>query len=78
MKYLIFSRSTTCAACDSVKGHMKAHDIEYTELKADVDQLEAMKHRVRSVPTTIRFDSDGLEVNRIAGFQIDEARKFFK
>jgi tetrahydromethanopterin S-methyltransferase subunit F len=56
---------------------MKAHDIEYTELKADIDQLEAMKHRVRSVPTTIKLDN-GVEVNRIAGFQIDEARKFFK
>lgn len=75
-EYLVFS-GRNCSACDQLKLWLNSQDIKFTQVNVETEPVKAHNHMVRGVPTSIKLTGD-LEAGRIVGFQLAEAKQFFK
>lgn len=73
-KNILFFSSSTCGPCRLAKSLLTENVIE--ELKLNITNFTAeddwemfSKHKVASVPTFVRVDSDGNEIARKVGFK---------
>ena len=65
--------SDNCVPCKQLSARLDEIGVPY--LKANVDDcpLSAQKYGVRSLPTTIKFDSNMMQIENIVGAQRDSA-----
>ena len=54
-----------CTACNTLKRNIDTSSIEVVNVDHEPDETERMG--IRSIPTMIKFNSDGEEVERITG-----------
>lgn len=65
--------SDSCVPCKQLSARLDELKIPYFKANVDDCLLMAQKYMIRSLPTTIKFDSNMMPIENIVGAQRDSA-----
>lgn len=73
MKTLLFFTASWCGNCRAIKpiveaeAPQKGYMIDYIDLDTEQGSIDADEYKVRSLPTLIVLDEQGVEIRRASG-----------
>lgn len=63
-----FFTASWCSACQTLKNNLQPEDLENVIMvDADSQQAEVIDAGVRSIPAIIKYDAEGIELDRTYG-----------
>jgi len=67
-----------CRPCDMVENFLQDQNVEYDKINIEENPETSMQYGVMSVPVTLLLDDNGLEVDRVIGFNPPEIEKLIE
>lgn len=68
MTKILFFSAHWCSSCNNLKQNLLPEDLENVEfVDADNQPNEVIKYNIRSIPTLIKLDEEGDEIDRKLG-----------
>ena len=64
---VLFFKTSTCAACRKMEPFIENYDVEIVNLTFEGNRGMLHKYGLHSVPTTIKVDANGVELERHTG-----------
>ena len=67
-----------CRPCGMVENFLQDQNVEYDKINIEENPETSMQYGVMSVPVTLLLDDNGLEVDRVIGFNPPEIEKLIE
>lgn len=67
-----------CRPCGMVENFLQDQNVKYDKINIEENPETSMQYGVMSVPVTLLLDDNGLEVDRVIGFNPPEIEKLIE